>query len=144
MKITRIDTTYFRPGANLPWEPNWVWVRVHTNTGLVGLGETYPRNEAEASMVHSTIAGMLLGRDPRDIDRIWADFYRAFDFQVTGGTEMRALSAINLALWDILGQVPERSRLPTARREVQPGDSPLQHLLRPPLRLQQRAGKDHA
>jgi galactonate dehydratase len=104
MKVTRIDTTYFRPGANLPWEPNWVWVRVHTNTGLVGIGETYPRNEAEASMVHSTIAGMLLGRDPRDIDRIWADFYRAFDFQVTGGTEMRALSAINLALWDILGK----------------------------------------
>jgi L-alanine-DL-glutamate epimerase-like enolase superfamily enzyme len=104
MKITRIDTTYFRPGSNLPWEPNWVWVRVHTNTGLVGLGETYPRNEAEASMVHSTIAGMLIGRDPRDIDRIWADFYRTFDFQVTGGTEMRALSAIDLALWDLLGK----------------------------------------
>ena len=104
MKITRIDTTYFRPGADLPWQPNWVWVRLHTNTGLVGLGETYPRNEAEASMVHSTIAGMLIGRDPRDIDRIWADFYRTFDFQVTGGTEMRVLSAIDLALWDLLGK----------------------------------------
>jgi galactonate dehydratase len=104
MKITRIDTTYFRPGSDLPWEPNWVWVRLHTDNGLVGLGETYPRNEAEATMVHSTIAGMLIGRDPRDIDRIWADFYRTFDFQVTGGTEMRALSAVNLALWDLLGK----------------------------------------
>ena len=46
LKVTRIDTTYFRPGANLPWEPNWVWVRVHTNTGLVGIGETYPRRTA--------------------------------------------------------------------------------------------------
>ncbi len=104
MKITRIDSTYWRSGSDLPWKPNWVWVRVHTDSGLVGLGETYPRNEVEASMVHSTIAGLLLGRDPRDIERIWADLYRTFDFQVTGGAEMRALSAIDLALWDLLGK----------------------------------------
>jgi len=104
MKITRIDSTYWHSGSDLPWKPNWVWVRVHTDSGLVGLGETYPRNEVEASMVHSTIAGLLLGRDPRDIERIWADLYRTFDFQVTGGAEMRALSAIDLALWDLLGK----------------------------------------
>jgi L-alanine-DL-glutamate epimerase-like enolase superfamily enzyme len=104
MKITRIETTYWRSGSDLPWKPNWVWVRIHTDSGLVGLGETYPRNEVEASMVHSTIAGLLLGRDPRDIERIWVDLYRAFDFQVTGGAEMRALSAIDLALWDLLGK----------------------------------------
>jgi len=105
MKITRIETTYWRSGSDLPWKPNWVWVRIHTDSGLVGLGETYPRNEVEASMVHSTIAGLLLGRDPRDIERIWADLYRTFDFQVTGGAEMRALSAIDLALWDLLGEL---------------------------------------
>jgi len=104
MQITRIDSTYWRSGSDLPWKPNWVWVRVHTDSGLVGLGETYPRNEVEASVVHSTIAGLLLGRDPRDIERIWADLYRTFDFQVTGGAEMRALSAIDLALWDLLGK----------------------------------------
>jgi L-alanine-DL-glutamate epimerase-like enolase superfamily enzyme len=104
MKITRIDTTYWRSGAELPWKPNWVWVRVYADSGLVGLGETYPRNEAEASLVHSTIAGLLLGRDPRDIERIWADLYRTFDFQVTGGAEMRVLSAIDLALWDLQGK----------------------------------------
>ena len=103
-KITRIDTTYWRDGAALPWKPNWVWVRVHADSGMVGLGETYPRNEAEASVVHSSVAGMLLGRDPRDLERIWADLYRAFDFQVAGGAEMRALSAIDLALWDLLGK----------------------------------------
>ncbi len=104
MKITRIESTYWRSGSDLPWKPNWVWVRVHTDSGLVGLGETYPRNEVEASVVHSTIAGLLLGRDPRDIERIWADLYRTFDFQVTGGAEMRVLSAIDLALWDLLGK----------------------------------------
>jgi len=104
MKITRIDTTYWRSGIELPWKPNWVWVRVHADSGLVGLGETYPRNEAEASLVHSNIAGLLLGRDPRDIERIWADLYRTFDFQVMGGAEMRVLSATDLALWDLLGK----------------------------------------
>ena len=104
MKITRIDTTYWRSGGEMPWKPNWVWVRVYADSGLVGLGETYPRTEAEASLVHSTIAGLLLGRDPRDIERIWADLYRTFDFQGTGGAEMRALSAIDLALWDLLGK----------------------------------------
>jgi galactonate dehydratase len=107
LKITRIDTTYWRSGAELPWKPNWIWVRLHTDSGLVGLGETYPRNEAEAALVHSSMAGMLLGRDPRDIERIWADFYRAFDFQVSGGTEMRVLSAVNLALWDLMGKSVE-------------------------------------
>jgi galactonate dehydratase len=104
MKINKIETVYWRDGSKVPWQPNWTWVRVYTNTGLVGLGETYPRNEAEASFVHGTAAGLLLGKDPRDIDRIWADLYRTFDFQVTGGTEMRVISAVNLALWDLLGK----------------------------------------
>ncbi len=104
MKITRIDTTWWRDGASLPWKPNWVWVRLHTDSGPVGVGETYPRSETEASLIHTSMANVLLGRDPRDIDRIWADFYRTFDVQVTGGTEMRALSAVNLALWDLFGK----------------------------------------
>jgi L-alanine-DL-glutamate epimerase-like enolase superfamily enzyme len=36
------------------------------------------------------------------INRIEADLYREFAFEVTGGAEMRALSAIDLALWDLL------------------------------------------
>jgi galactonate dehydratase len=59
MKVTRIDTTYWRAGEELPWKPNWVWVRVYTDSGLVGLGETYPRNEAEASVIHSSLAAMV-------------------------------------------------------------------------------------
>ena len=54
-------------------------------------------------MVHN-VAPSLIGRDPRDIERIWADLYRTFDFQIAGGTEMRVLSALDLALWDLLGK----------------------------------------
>lgn len=104
MKITRIDTIYWKDRNDAPWWPHWTWVRLHTDNGLTAIGETYPRNSVEAQMIHSYAAKMLAGRDPRDIERIWADFYRTFDFQISGGTEMRVLSAIDLALWDLLGK----------------------------------------
>jgi len=104
MRITRIDTIYWKSRNDAPWWPHWVWVRLETDTGHIGIGETYPRNPAEAAMIHAHVAPMLLGRDPGDIDRLWADFYRTFDYQITGGTEMRVLSAIDLALWDLLGR----------------------------------------
>jgi len=104
MKITRIDTIYWKDRNDAPWWPHWTWVRLHTDNGLTAIGETYPRNAVEASMIHSYAAKMLAGRDPRDIERIWADFYRTFDYQIAGGTEMRVLSAIDLALWDLLGK----------------------------------------
>jgi hypothetical protein len=146
MKITRIDTTYWRSGVELPWKPNWVWVRVYTDSGLVGLGETYPRNEVEASLVHSTVAGILLGRDPRDIERIWADLYRTFDFQVTGGAEMRTLSAIGHRSGALgpAGEVPQPARLSPPRREVKSRGAPLQHLFHSQVRLRERTGKNHA
>ncbi len=104
MRVTRIDTIYWKSRDDAPFWPHWTWVRLHTDNGLTAIGETYPRNSVEAEMVHSYVAPLLLKRDPRDIDRIWADLYRTFDYQVTGGTEMRVLSAIDLALWDLLGK----------------------------------------
>lgn len=104
MRITRIDTVFWRSRDDAPFWPHWTWLRVHTDTGLIGLGETYPRNATEAALVHSEVARRLIGRDPRDVERIWADLFRAFDYQVSGGTEVRVLSAVDLALWDLLGQ----------------------------------------
>jgi galactonate dehydratase len=104
MRITRVDTVYWESRDDAPFWPHWTWLRLHTDTGLVGLGETYPRNPTEAALVHSDVAKRLLGRDPRDVESIWSELFRAFDYQVSGGTEMRVLSAVDLALWDLLGQ----------------------------------------
>src|SRR5579863_3222884 len=97
MKITRVETVYWKSRDEAPFWPHWTWLKIDTNAGISGIGETYPRNAAEAAVIHS-VAGSLLGHDPRDIERIWADLYRAFDFQIAGGAEIRALSAIDLAL----------------------------------------------
>ena len=104
MKITKIETIYWdKPDAS-GFQPHWCWVRIHTDTGHTGLGETYPRGEVETSVLHSAAVRALLGKDPRDIDSIWADLYWRFDFQIAGGAEIRALSALDLALWDLLGK----------------------------------------
>jgi galactonate dehydratase len=102
-KITGIETVYWKSRNDAPFWPHWTWVKISTDAGISGIGETYPNNATEVAAVHEA-ASALIGDDPRDIERIWADLYRAFDFNIAGGAEMRALSAIDLALWDLLGQ----------------------------------------
>ncbi|MGO9240274.1 MAG: mandelate racemase/muconate lactonizing enzyme family protein [Bryobacteraceae bacterium] len=103
MRITALETVYWNSRDDAPFWPHWTWLKLHTDAGVTGLGETYPRNAAEAEMLHSHLAPLLLGHDPGDIERIWNDLYQTIDFQVAGGAEIRALSAVDLALWDLLG-----------------------------------------
>jgi galactonate dehydratase len=106
-RVTRVETYYWASRDDAPFWPHWVWLRLHTDTGHVGLGETYPYGEVEASLIHTQAARTLLNADPRDVERIWADLYHTFDYRVSGGAEMRVLSAIDLALWDLLGNLLE-------------------------------------
>ncbi len=101
LRITKIETVRFRNEL-------WMWLRLHTNAGITGTGETYPFNEANSSVIRDlewhSWAGKLLGANPLEIEQIWERIYRQNAFNVSGGAEMRALSAINIAQWDILGQ----------------------------------------
>lgn len=114
LTITKIETVRFSPSLKVNGiAPMWMWLRLHTNNGIVGTGETYPFNEASAAVIkdlewHSW-AGKLLGTNPLEIEQTWERIYRQNAFNISGGAEMRALSAINIAQWDILGQV---SKLP--------------------------------
>src|SRR3954453_3719153 len=103
LKVTGVETIYWKSREDAPFWPHWVWVKVMTDAGVFGIGETYPENSEDADAVHR-ITASLIGKDPRDTERIWADLYRFFDFNVAGGAEMRALSAVDLALWDLLGK----------------------------------------
>ncbi|MBI2949374.1 MAG: mandelate racemase/muconate lactonizing enzyme family protein [Verrucomicrobia bacterium] len=98
MKITEVETVL------LDEFPNLVYVRVHTDEGIVGLGETFFTAEAVASWMHSMAAPYLLGKDPLRIEQHWLGLNGFIGFNSTG-VEMRARSAIDIALWDILGQV---------------------------------------
>ena len=105
MKITKIEVVRFKPDLMVENKGfYWTWVLIHTNTGLVGIGETYPYAEGEIGTLKSLLAGMIIGKDPRDIENIWQQLYLRAAFRVSGGAEMRMISAINIALWDILGK----------------------------------------
>jgi galactonate dehydratase len=105
MKITAVETIYIPRGVTVHVGAiTYLWVRIHTDEGIIGLGESYPNAEAEAAIVHSRLAAVLLGRDPSAIDRLWADMFLAVSYSGWAGAEMRAISAVDIALWDLLGK----------------------------------------
>jgi L-alanine-DL-glutamate epimerase-like enolase superfamily enzyme len=81
-----------------------LWVQVHTDTGLVGLGETYYVPGAVAAVIHDVAAPLLLGRSAYDLERHWTALFQTTNYYGYAGAEMRAISALDIALWDILGQ----------------------------------------
>ena len=84
--------------------PDLIFVQVHTDTGLIGLGETWYGASTVESAIHDHFGPLLIGRDPAEIERHWQTMFRLSDHAGYGGAEMRAISAIDIALWDIKGQ----------------------------------------
>lgn len=103
MKITRVNILE-PPDFDISNQRRWCWVRVHTDDGLVGTGEINRRPEPVKAIVHEWGETILKGRDPRDIEWLWDTMYESASPWGVAGAEMRAISAIDMALWDILGQ----------------------------------------
>ncbi len=78
-----------------------VVVRVHTDAGLVGVGEAMgrPGPTATASYVNDILAPMLEGTDPRQIEVHWVAMSEQLSFAPT------AVSGVDIALWDLRGQM---------------------------------------
>ena len=83
---------------------NWVFIKVYTDEGIDGVGEAtleYKEKALLGAVEH--IKEYLVGQDPRDIEKHWHAIYR--DAYWRGGPVlMSALSAVEMALWDILGK----------------------------------------
>lgn len=110
MKITEIEAITFRDDLHIGGGSGsrndgaeFMWVRLHTDRGIVGTGETYPYSYSQVGVLKDH-ARQIIGRDPRDVDSLWSSFYRDQAMRNSGGAEMRVLSAINMAQLDILGQ----------------------------------------
>ena len=94
MKITAIETLRVEEFANL------LWVRVHTEQGVIGLGETFYGAGAVEAHIHDTLAGRLLGQNPLNIEALNKEMVNLPMAQSSTGAEYRAASAIDIALWD--------------------------------------------
>ena len=83
---------------------NWAFVKIYTDEGITGVGEgtlEYKEKAFLGALEH--IKEYLIGQDPRDIEKHWHTIYR--DAYWRGGPVlMSALSAVECALWDILGK----------------------------------------
>jgi L-alanine-DL-glutamate epimerase-like enolase superfamily enzyme len=108
-RITKIETL-------IPHEiqPGLMMLRLHTSavsadgTPVIGHGETYYIPQAAAAVIHDWMSQRLLGSDATAIESHWRFLFgRCLAFGGTGA-ELRALSAIDVALWDILGQMLEQ------------------------------------
>ena len=97
LKITAIETIRIKEFENL------IWVKVHCNEGLHGLGESFMWPASVEAHIHETLAPYLLGKNPLQIDLHWKKMNGYLGFRSTGA-EMRAISAIDIALWDVWGK----------------------------------------
>jgi len=100
LKITGLKTFLVAPTVS---PGAGIFVKVATNQGLVGLGlATQSSKEVSTAAAINEFAPVLIGRDPTRIEAIWEDLYEGPRWR--GGPLTAALSAVDIALWDILGQ----------------------------------------
>ncbi|MFV0428340.1 MAG: mandelate racemase/muconate lactonizing enzyme family protein [Arachnia sp.] len=81
-------------------------VRILTSNGLEGLGVTYHEvgGEATKTLIDTAIAPRLIGRDPFDTEVLWNEFFGYLRGVGRKGLAFGALSAVDIALWDIKGK----------------------------------------
>ena len=99
MKITKLQCDFIWTGSR-----NWLIVRVHTDAGITGIGESFPIGPDRA--IAETVdyfQSWLEGWDPFDIERVWHELYAGSRFP-TGSIITSAISGIDQALWDIKGR----------------------------------------
>jgi galactonate dehydratase len=100
LRITDIKTFLVDAGN----DENYVYVKVYTNQGISGLGEgTLSGKCLTVATAIGELKRTLVGKDPTEIERHWQDIFRGPRYR-GGPVLMSALSAIEIALWDILGQ----------------------------------------
>jgi galactonate dehydratase len=111
MQITKLQTVQFEPESDLTHterDIDLTLLRVHTDEGVIGLGETFPQARMEAGAIHDPIAEQVLGRDPRNITAIQDGLLSYFNYYGHAGAEMRAMSALDIALWDLKGKLADK------------------------------------
>ena len=96
MKITAFDITHLKRGRSI--------LQIRTDAGITGLSEA--DGQIFEAHLESTIKPLLIGEDPRQIDRHWETLYLGSQKQIPREAKLRPqiVGAVDIALWDILGK----------------------------------------
>lgn len=115
MQIVDVQTAAYRLPPSVPWEDatnkvqglEFIVVDLVTDTGLTGTGFSYTVDvggTAIAALVEDYLAGLVIGMDPRDYDRIWTKLQRQ-SRRLGLGVNAMAIAAIDVAVWDLIGKI---------------------------------------
>jgi L-alanine-DL-glutamate epimerase-like enolase superfamily enzyme len=97
-KVTRLRT------IRIAERPNLIWVEIETEEGLTGLGESFRGAQAVEAVLHEQVAPWLIGKDSRRIEQVSRHLMTPYLGFHSASAEVRAASAVDIALWDLAGQ----------------------------------------
>lgn len=97
-KVTRLRT------IRIAERPNLIWLEIETEEGLTGLGESFRGAQAVEAVIHEQVAPFLLDRDSRRIEAVSRHLMTPYLGFHSASAEVRAASAVDIALWDLAGQ----------------------------------------
>ena len=109
MKIVDVQTLVVANVAPYQGGRRWLFVKVLTDEGIEGLGEwstgQLGREASQIKLIEDLSEKFVIGTDPFQIERLWYEIYAAdHDFRHPGLISTPALSAIEMACWDIVGK----------------------------------------
>lgn len=116
MRITAVETLILRVPEILAINDSAqdaLVVKVHTDGGLIGLGEVDSSPEVIKAIIDAPkshrictgLAASIIGEDPLEVERLWEKMYRASVWFGRRGAAVQAISGIDLALWDLKGKI---------------------------------------
>lgn len=115
MRIVDVQSAAYRLPPSVPWEDatnkvqglEFIVVDLVTDTGLIGTGFSYTVDvggSAIAALVEDYLAGLVIGMDPLDYERIWTKLQRQ-SRRLGLGVNAMAIAAIDVAVWDLIGKI---------------------------------------
>jgi L-rhamnonate dehydratase len=116
MKITEIEAIYLKipdlDATKCDGTQDTLLIRIRTDEGITGVGEVdsvplVAKAVVDAPASHSIATGLrslLIGENPLDVERLWDKMYRGTIYFGRTGPALHAISGVDMALWDIIGQ----------------------------------------
>ena len=86
----------------------WLIVEIFTDNGLVGIGNAALSPRVTKQVIDLYLTPLLIGKDPFDIEFLWQHMYRSTMAFGRKGVGMVAISAVDIALWDLLGKATKQ------------------------------------
>jgi L-rhamnonate dehydratase len=83
---------------------SWLLVEIFTDSGLVGVGNAALAPALTKSLIDTCLQPLLVGSDPWDVEFLWQRMYRRTLAFGRKGVAMVAISAVDIALWDLMGK----------------------------------------